>query len=119
MVAETGELTGIINWELSRRQARSAWAATASTPLLARSATASSNSGELRGHGARVLGGNRERRSGAHPDAIQTSFIIGTVLDALDTETEGGFNHAVLRALPTFIKYRIPALRGDKPPYGE
>ncbi|KAI9817688.1 MAG: hypothetical protein M1832_004582 [Thelocarpon impressellum] len=51
-------------------------------------------------------------------EAIQTSFMIGNVFNCLETEEEGCFNKAGLGALPKYLTYRLPALRGDRPPYG-
>lgn len=47
--------------------------------------------------------------------AVQTSVVMGTLLENLDPEH--GFNKAALKALPRFLTYRIPALRGKEPPY--
>ncbi|KAI9809970.1 MAG: hypothetical protein M1826_003805 [Phylliscum demangeonii] len=52
-----------------------------------------------------------------HPEAVQISFLIGTVLEVLETEVPGRFHQASLRALPKFLTYRIPALRGPDPPF--
>ena len=49
--------------------------------------------------------------------AVQTSLTIGTIMWAFDLENEGFFSPAVVRALPKFLTYRIPALRGNGPPY--
>jgi len=53
----------------------------------------------------------------ADPEAIQTSFMIGTILHVLERDTDGSFHKISLAALPKFITYRIPDLRGDDPPY--
>ncbi|PUU78960.1 hypothetical protein B9Z19DRAFT_1192979 [Tuber borchii] len=48
--------------------------------------------------------------------AVQTSIHIGALLDTLDIQSDS-FNLAGLKALPKFLTYRIPALRGQEPPY--
>lgn len=52
----------------------------------------------------------------ANLDAVQTSVRIWSLLHTLDIEGEK-FNSAGLKALPKFLTYRIPALRGQEPPY--
>ncbi|KAI0563681.1 hypothetical protein FGB62_36g121 [Gracilaria domingensis] len=50
--------------------------------------------------------------------AVQTCVKIGNVLENLDSEH--GFNKAAIKALPMFLTYRLPALRGKhEPPYLE
>jgi len=48
--------------------------------------------------------------------AIQMSVHIGTLLGTLDIEAPM-FNAAALKALPKFLSYQIPALRGNQPPF--
>jgi len=52
----------------------------------------------------------------ANLHAVQMSVHIGTLLGTLDIQSES-FNPAGLKALPKFLTYRIPALRGQEPPY--
>ena len=52
-------------------------------------------------------------------EAVQTSVLLGTLLGAfeLDDGKIGQCNPVVLAALPKFLSYRIPSLRGSDPPY--
>ncbi|KAI9708902.1 MAG: hypothetical protein M1828_002574 [Chrysothrix sp. TS-e1954] len=53
-----------------------------------------------------------------NPDAVQTSFMIATVLDILETSNNGAvFHKPSLRVLPKFLTYRIPAVRGSDAPF--
>ena len=51
---------------------------------------------------------------------VQDAVILGTLLDAFFWE-EGnvGCGQVTIKALPKFITYRIPLVRGDDPPYEE
>ena len=54
------------------------------------------------------------------PDLVQTALMVGTLLDAFQLD-EGKLmdrhKDVVLEALPRFLSYRIPSLRGSDPPY--
>jgi len=50
--------------------------------------------------------------------AVQTSVHIGNLLNTLDIKAPR-FNAAALKALPKFLTYQLPALRGNQPPYAE
>ena len=52
----------------------------------------------------------------ANLHAVQTSIHVGTLLHTLDLQSDS-FNPAALKALPKFLTYQIPALRGQEPPY--
>lgn len=55
------------------------------------------------------------------PDAIQTAVTLGTLLDIFQLE-EGKIvpcNRVVIEALPKFLSYRIPFLRGSDSPYSK
>lgn len=54
------------------------------------------------------------------PETVQMAVTLGTILDAfqLDEGKIGGYNNVVMDALPKFLTYRIPAVRGEgAPPY--
>lgn len=51
---------------------------------------------------------------------VQDAVILGTLLDAFFWEEgEVGCGPITMKALPKFITYRIPMVRGDEPPYKE
>lgn len=51
---------------------------------------------------------------------VQDAVLLGTLLDAYFwEERKVGCGEITMKALPKFITYRIPALRGDEPPYKE
>jgi hypothetical protein len=52
-------------------------------------------------------------------EAVQTSVLLGTLLDTfeLDDGKLGLCNPAMVAALPKFLSYRIPFLKGADPPY--
>lgn len=56
----------------------------------------------------------------ANIDLIQDAVILGTILDTFFWE-EGkvGCGEVPMKALPKFLTYRIPQVRGDEPPYKE
>lgn len=124
MVLDNGELSGILDWELSPPP----------TPFGIGCNRLHTIAGQINNqiYGERenylemekafwdeIVGGGPQmfrKMLEDNPEAIQTSFTIGTILNALDTGTEN-FNKAVLKALPKWATYRIPALRGNAPPY--
>lgn len=57
----------------------------------------------------------------ANLEAVQTSVLLGTLLGAfeLDDRELGRCNLVVVVALPKFLSYRIPFLRGSYPPYAK
>ncbi|EPE36496.1 hypothetical protein GLAREA_08659 [Glarea lozoyensis ATCC 20868] len=56
---------------------------------------------------------------GANLEAIQMAVWLGTLLDTfhVDAGQIGNCNPVTLRALPKFLSYRLPSLRGLDPPY--
>ncbi|KAL9079626.1 MAG: hypothetical protein Q9157_001511 [Trypethelium eluteriae] len=61
-------------------------------------------------------------RSQVNPEAVQIAVTLGTLLDAfqLDEGKIGPYNPVVVEALPKFLTYRIPLIRGSgSPPYLE
>ncbi|KAG9234571.1 hypothetical protein BJ875DRAFT_8329 [Amylocarpus encephaloides] len=54
----------------------------------------------------------------ANLEAVQTSVLLGTLLGAFELD-DGKFlcNPVMVSALPKFLSYRIPFLRGSDPPY--
>lgn len=58
----------------------------------------------------------------ANCEAVQIAVTLGTLLDAFQLE-EGGnigsYNPVVVEALPKFLTYRIPLIRGVSSPYSE
>ncbi|WEW54614.1 hypothetical protein PRK78_000034 [Emydomyces testavorans] len=57
----------------------------------------------------------------ANVDAIQTAVTLGKLLEVfelMDGEIGSG-GAASLKALPKFLSYRIPAIRGSDPPYAK
>ncbi|KAI9669522.1 MAG: hypothetical protein M1817_004641 [Caeruleum heppii] len=125
MVLENGELSGILDWELSPPP----------TPFGMGCNRLHTIAGQInnqiyherdnyvemeKGFWEEIIGGAPEhvrKILKANPEAIQTSFIIGTIFDVFDVSTEGKGSPIVLKALPKWVTYRIPALRGDAPPY--
>ena len=127
MVLDNGELSGILDWELSPPP----------TPFSMGCNRLHTIAGEIsnqiycerenylemeKAFWDEIIGGAPKKIRKTledNPEAIQTSFMIGTILDCLETETEteGQFNRAALKALPKWTTYRIPALRGGAPPY--
>lgn len=62
----------------------------------------------------------RQSLLGEHLDTVQDAVIIGTLMDCfyLDEVThEVGVASVPLRALPKFLTYRLPSIRGVKAPY--
>ena len=125
MVLETGELSGIIDWELSPPPEPFGMGCNRLHTI-----ADEINMGEFSEREnftametvfwEEIIGSAPEPIRTTlenNPEAIQTSFMIGTVLDALGDSSEGNFDMVVIKALPKFLKYRIPALRGDAPPY--
>ncbi|KAH8772205.1 hypothetical protein BGZ57DRAFT_896052 [Hyaloscypha finlandica] len=57
----------------------------------------------------------------ANLEAVQTSVLLGTLSDTfeLDDGKLGLCNPAMVAALPKFLSYRIPFLRGSDPPYAK
>ena len=57
----------------------------------------------------------------ANLEAVQTSVLLGTLLGTfeLDHGKPGPCNPVVVAALPKFLSYRIPFLRGSDPPYAK
>lgn len=55
------------------------------------------------------------------PDLVQLALTVGTLLDAfqLDGGKVGPYNPVVVEALPKLLTYRIPDMRGSDPPYLE
>ncbi|KAF2150347.1 hypothetical protein K461DRAFT_308246 [Myriangium duriaei CBS 260.36] len=53
------------------------------------------------------------------PELIQDAVLLGTLLDAfqLDDGKIGGYNQAVVEALPKLLTYQLPMVRGDASPY--
>ncbi|KAI9815633.1 MAG: hypothetical protein M1832_005264 [Thelocarpon impressellum] len=126
MVLETGEVFGLLDWELSPLPDPFGMGChrlhTIAGEFSCGEYEERENYQEMeRAFWEEIVGGAPQpirKTLEDNPEAIQTSFMIGTVLDILDTGVEGRFNKVALRALPRFLKYRIPALRGDGPPYG-
>ncbi|KAI9828407.1 MAG: hypothetical protein M1832_002835 [Thelocarpon impressellum] len=126
MVLENGELSGILDWELSPPPRPFGMGCNRLHTIAGQINNAQFSERENyeemeRGFWEEIVGGAQEPIRTTlenNYEAIQTSFMIGTVLDGLETEDGCGFNQAVLNALPKFLTYRIPALRGDRPPYG-
>ncbi|KAI2472110.1 hypothetical protein F4781DRAFT_420222 [Annulohypoxylon bovei var. microspora] len=49
---------------------------------------------------------------------VQDAVILGTLLDCFFLEDgKVGFSQVALKALPKFLTYRIPSIRGDEAPY--
>ncbi len=125
MVLETGEMSGIVDWELSPPPTPFGMGCHRIHDL-----AGAFHDGKFcerdeyqdmeRGFWEEIIAGspNAFRKTlEDNPEAIQTSFMIGTILHILERDTDGGFHKVSLAALPKFITYRIPALRGDNPPY--
>ncbi|KAI1073784.1 hypothetical protein F5B20DRAFT_565823 [Whalleya microplaca] len=54
-----------------------------------------------------------------HIFLVQDAVILVTLLDCFFFEDEKvGFSHIALKALPKFLTYRIPFIRGNEAPYG-
>ncbi|KAJ1679910.1 hypothetical protein EV182_001074 [Spiromyces aspiralis] len=55
---------------------------------------------------------------GKNIDLVQDAVILGTFLDTFFWEDgEVGYGEVSMKALPKFLTYRIPQVRGDGPPY--
>ncbi|KAI1453991.1 hypothetical protein F4805DRAFT_441193 [Annulohypoxylon moriforme] len=57
-----------------------------------------------------------------HINLVQDAVILGTLLDCFFLEGGNGkvdFSRIALKALPKFLTYRIPFIRGDEPLYRE
>ncbi|KAF1828767.1 hypothetical protein BDW02DRAFT_574593 [Decorospora gaudefroyi] len=129
MVDDNCEVSGIVDWELS-------------TPLpfgmgFSRIHTLAGEFSEKkfymppefedaeRGFWQEIWDGIPENvRSHANPEAVQIAVTLGTLLNAFQLEdgklTDGPHNPAVVDALPKFLTYRIPLIRGSgSPPYSE
>ncbi|KXX77551.1 hypothetical protein MMYC01_207025 [Madurella mycetomatis] len=53
-------------------------------------------------------------------DLVQDAVILGTILDTFFWEDgKVGCGEISMKALPKFLTYRIPLVRGDEPPYME
>jgi hypothetical protein len=53
-------------------------------------------------------------------DLVQDAVILGTLLDVFFWEDgKVGCGNISFKALPKFLTYRIPPVRGDEPPYKE
>lgn len=49
---------------------------------------------------------------------VQDAVILGTLLDCFFLEDgKVGFSQVALKALPKFLTYRIPSIRGNEAPY--
>ncbi|XXH04774.1 hypothetical protein Hte_011196 [Hypoxylon texense] len=49
---------------------------------------------------------------------VQDAVILGTLLDCFFfVDGEVGFSQVAIKALPKFLTYRIPSIRGDEAPY--
>jgi len=59
----------------------------------------------------------------ANLEVVNFSVKLGTLLNAFQLEDDGksvgGINPVVVEALPKFLSYRIPQLRGSAPPYSK
>ncbi|KAL8724464.1 MAG: hypothetical protein Q9166_007933 [cf. Caloplaca sp. 2 TL-2023] len=57
----------------------------------------------------------------ANSEAVQFAVTLGTLLDAfqLDEGKVGPYNPVVVEALPKFLTYRIPLIRGASSPYSK
>ncbi|KAF1828993.1 hypothetical protein BDW02DRAFT_574389 [Decorospora gaudefroyi] len=127
MVDDNCEVSGIVDWELS-------------TPLpfgmgFCRIHTLAGEFSEKkfhmppefedaeRGFWQEIWDGIPENvRSHANPEAVQIAVTLGTLLDAFQLEEGkiGPYNPVVVDALPKFLTYRIPLIRGSgSPPYSE
>lgn len=64
---------------------------------------------------------NVRRLFRANPEVVQTAVTLGTLLDAFQLEEGkiGPYNPVVVEALPQFLTYRIPLIRGTGTPYSE
>ncbi|KAI9823665.1 MAG: hypothetical protein M1826_007683 [Phylliscum demangeonii] len=125
MVNEEGEITGLVDWELSPPPQPFGMGCSRILGLAGqyedgiyseRNEFLEMERGfweEMVGHAPVAV----QPTLRGHPEAVQIGVLIGTVLDVLGTGTPGKFNQAALRALPKFLTYRIPALRGADPPY--
>jgi hypothetical protein len=123
LVQEDGEVSGIVDWELSS-DLPFGMGFSRIHDLAGRFTNGEFRMPEgfeeaERGFWEAVFDGVRpdvRRVLDANLDAVQTSVHIGTLLFTLDLEGDT-FNPAALKALPKFLTYRIPALRGQEPPY--
>ncbi|KAF2759776.1 hypothetical protein EJ05DRAFT_474838 [Pseudovirgaria hyperparasitica] len=127
MVDDNCEVSGIVDWELS-------------TPLpfgmgFGRVHTLAGEYSEQkfymppefddaeRGFWQEIWDGIPENvRSHAKPEAVQIAVTLGTLLDTfqLDEGKVGPYSSVAVNALPKFLTYRIPLIRGpDSPPYSE
>jgi hypothetical protein len=53
-------------------------------------------------------------------DLVQDAVLLGTLLDTFFWEDgKVGCSEVSMKALPKFLTYRIPEIRGDEPPYKE
>lgn len=53
-----------------------------------------------------------------HIDLVQDAVILGTLLDCFFLENgKVGFNQVTVKALPKFLTYRMPFVRGTEAPY--
>jgi len=123
LVQEDGEVSGIVDWELS-----------SDLPFGMGCCRIHDLVGRFTGGEFRMPEGFEDAERGfwevildgipadirrvldANLHAVQMSVHIGTLLDTLDIQSDG-FNPAGLKALPKFLTYQIPALRGQEPPY--
>ena len=49
---------------------------------------------------------------------VQDAVILGTLLDCFFLEDgKVGFSRVTLKALPKFLTYQIPSIRGNEAPY--
>lgn len=123
MVLDNGELSGILDWELSPPPTPFGMGChrlhTIAGQINSGVYSERENYREMESaFWEAIVGGAPEEMRKTledNPEAVQTSFMIGTTLDCLETETEGQFNRVVLKALPKWLTYRIPALWGIHP----
>ncbi|RDL31473.1 uncharacterized protein BP5553_09682 [Venustampulla echinocandica] len=125
LISETSEVSGIVDWELS-----------SDLPFGMGCYRVHDLVGRYRHGEFRMLEGFEDGERGfweavfeglpmdirrvldANLNAVQFAVHVGTLLGTLDLQGDH-FNHAALKALPKFLSYRIPALRGQDPPYAK
>ncbi|KAI9820413.1 MAG: hypothetical protein M1826_000939 [Phylliscum demangeonii] len=125
MVTEEGEVSGLVDWELSPPPTPFGMGCSRILSLAGRYRDRKYSEREEfqemeRGFWEEMVGhapATVQPTLRAHPEAVQIGVRIGTVLDTLDSGVSGKFNPAALGALPKLLTYRIPALRGADPPY--
>ncbi|KAH6616017.1 hypothetical protein B0J18DRAFT_484837 [Chaetomium sp. MPI-SDFR-AT-0129] len=111
LIDDSCEVTGLIDWELS-----------APKPFAVGLGRIHTLAGEYTG-GEFWMPGEFEQTRGMLEkkiDLVQDAVILGTLLDSFFWEDGNvGCGEVTMKALPKFLTYRIPAVRGDEPPYKE